>query len=234
MSTHVHEFADDAALVAVLSQRIANDLAEAISLRGGATLALSGGSTPVPLFAALSRLSLDWSCVTITQVDERWVPQDHADSNARLIRQSLLQNAAAKARFISLKIDCEDAFSAEAAVAARLVDFVASIDVAVLGMGGDGHTASFFPNAASLAHALDPAAVALCVAVRPPLAPHDRMTLSLAALLRTRHLYLHIVGTEKWSVWQQALAPGDVAEMPIRAVIRQQQVPLEVYYAPRS
>ena len=234
MPVNLHEFNDAADLIAELSARIARQLADAIVSRGVATLALSGGSTPVPLFQALSQMPLDWSRVIVTQVDERWVPGDHADSNARLIRESLLQNEAATARFESMKTDGDNAFAAEAAVAARLADFAEGIDVTVLGMGEDGHTASFFPAAETLARALDPAAEDLCLAVRPPVAPHDRMTLSLSALLRSRHLYLHIVGAEKRSVWQQALEPGEIAEMPIRAIIRQQQLPLEVYYAPRS
>jgi len=234
MSVNVHEYADGDALVEALAERIAGQLAAAIAERGTATLALSGGSTPVPLFRALSKQPLDWARISVTQVDERWVPEDHADSNARLIREHLLQNAAAAADFVSMKVDGDDAFAAEAEVAARLADFADGIDVTVLGMGGDGHTASFFPDADTLDSALDPAGRELCLAVRPPVAPHDRMTLTLPAILRSRPLSLKIVGAGKWSVWQQALGSGDTAEMPIRAVIRQEQVPLDVYYAPGS
>jgi 6-phosphogluconolactonase len=170
----------------------------------------------------------------VTQVDERWVPEDHPDSNARLIRSQLLHGAAAGARFISMKTAAAEAFDAEAQASQALAAFRDGIDVTVLGMGSDGHTASFFPGASTLSRALDPKGEALCVAVRPPVAPHDRMTLSLAGLLRSRHLYLHISGAEKRQVLDQALAGGPVEALPIRAVLFQSQPELHVYYEPGS
>jgi 6-phosphogluconolactonase len=230
----LHRFDHDRNLVQALAGRIADDLRSALSQRGEATLAVSGGSTPIPLFQSLSAARLDWSRVSITQVDERWVPEDHLDSNARLIREHLLQDRAAAARFISMKTQGADAFASEAESAAMLIDFAAGIDVVVLGMGEDGHTASFFPGADTLDSALDPGGSGLCLAVRPPRAPHDRMTLSLAALSRSAHRYLHITGDTKWQVLQQALQVGPVEELPIRAILELDGPPLHVYYAPRS
>jgi 6-phosphogluconolactonase len=182
----------------------------------------------------LSDCDIDWSRVRITQVDERWVPEDHADSNARLIREHLLQNRAAAAELVSMRVDGDDAFAAEAAVEERLAAFREAIDVTILGMGDDGHTASFFPAAEQLAAALDPHSRALCLALRPPAAPHDRMTLSLAAILRSRQLYLHIAGETKFAVLERALAGSDPMELPIRAVFDREENPLEVFYAPES
>lgn len=234
MAVEIHSFEHNKRLSESLAECIASGLEGALNLRDFATLAVSGGSTPKPLFEALSHCDLDWARVRITQVDERWVPETHADSNARLIREHLLRNRAADAVFLSMKVPGDDAFAAEAAVAQRLADFEAAIDVTVLGMGEDGHTASFFPAAAQLDAALAPDSPALCLALRPPVAPHDRMTLSLAAILRSRQLYLHITGPAKWGVLERALQPGDVRELPIRAVFGREDSPLEVFYARES
>ncbi|MEP5765969.1 MAG: 6-phosphogluconolactonase [Halieaceae bacterium] len=234
MAIELHEFDSNAVLSENLAECIASALEGALNLRDRATLAVSGGSTPKPLFAALSRCELDWSRVSITQVDERWVEEDHSDSNARLVREHLLQNNAAAAHFISMKLPGTDAFAAEQDVRDKLAAFAESIDVVVLGMGDDGHTASFFPAADTLAQALDPAGTDLCLAVRPPVAPHDRMTLSLPALLAARQLYLHITGENKYAVLQQALAGDDVMELPIRSVFQRADNPLQIFYAAGS
>ncbi len=235
MSRPLHQFETNAELAAQLAARIASDLAAALAARGAASLAVSGGSTPRPLFEALSRESLAWSRVTVTQVDERWVAEDHSDSNARLIRQYLLRNEARAANFLSMKTAADSPFAAEAAVSAKLAPCcAAAIDVVVLGMGDDGHTASFFPGAASLARAMDPAGSELCVAVRPPAAAHDRMTLSLATLLRARHAYLHIVGATKRDVLEIACKSGDAAQYPISAVLHSAAIELEIYHADRN
>ena len=234
MPVNTYLFDDKDRLVSELATRIASQLDEAIKLRGQATLTVSGGSTPRPLFEALSDCPLDWERVSITQVDERWVPEDHPDSNARLTRETLLQQRAATANFISMKCEGDDAFAAEATVTARLAPFAEAIDVTVLGMGEDGHTASFFPGADTLERALDPDSEEIVVAVRPPLAPHDRMTLTLSALLRSRHLYLHITGQRKWVVLQEALEVDSPPANPIGIVIQRSEVPIEVFYHPGS
>jgi len=234
MLTHLHHCESNAELTAQLALRIAGDLEEAIAERGAATLAVSGGSTPKPLFERLSQLPLDWARVTVTQVDERWVDEHHPDSNARLIREHLMQNRAAAAEFTSMKTAEDSPFDAEAEASEKLSTFAQGIDVVVLGMGEDGHTASFFPGAATLARALDPAGEELCVAVAPPSAPYERMTLSLAALLRAHNLYLHITGAAKWDVLQEAASPGCVEELPIRSVLFRTESPLQIYYANRN
>jgi 6-phosphogluconolactonase len=232
MAVEIYQFESNQRLVESLAECIASGLEGALNLRDYATLAVSGGRTPASLFEVLSFCDLDWNRVHVTQVDERWVPEDDPDSNARLIREHLLINNAAAARFVSMKIPGDDAFAAEAGVAQHLEDFSDAIDVVVLGMGEDGHTASFFPGADTLAKALDPDFQALCLALRPPAAPHDRMTLSLCTLLRARQLYLHITGATKWEVLQRALENDDAFELPIRAVFHREENPLEVFYAP--
>lgn len=230
----IHKFEDNAALASKLALRIAHDLEAAIAIRGKATLAVSGGTTPVPLFKALSQQPLDWQHVSITQVDERWVGQNHADANAGLIQQHLLQNRASCAHFISMKTEESSPFEAQQTASKKLSAFAEHIDVVLLGMGEDGHTASFFPGANTLPEALNMQSKILCVAVTPPRAAHDRMTLCLPAILSAQNLYLHITGTTKLAILQQAYTDGAIEDLPIRAVVRAAQTPLEIYYAKRN
>lgn len=230
----IHTFEDNAALAVTLSARIAQDLQAAIATRGKATLAVSGGTTPVPLFQALSEQPLNWQHVSITQVDERWVAANHADANAGLIQQHLLQNCASCAHFISMKTAENSPFEAQRTASKKLSAFAGHIDVAVLGMGEDGHTASFFPGATALPEALNMHSDTLCIAVTPPHAAHDRITLGLPAILGARNLYLHITGTAKLAVLEQAYTNGAIEDLPIRAVLRAAQTPLEIYYAQRN
>jgi 6-phosphogluconolactonase len=231
----IHTFDTNVELSRQLAERIAANLAAAIGQRGQATLAVSGGSTPQPLFEALSRQPINWSAVLITTVDERWVEETHADSNARLIKQFLLRDNAKAAQFVGMKTPAESPFEALEEVANQLSSYAPGIDVVVLGMGEDGHTASFFPGASTLAQAMDPSNTQLCVAVHPPAAAHDRMTLSLAALARARHKYLHIVGAAKLAVLQRAYdEPNNVAAMPVRAFLNSDSCDLDIYYAQKN
>ncbi|HDO31485.1 MAG TPA: 6-phosphogluconolactonase, partial [Desulfobacteraceae bacterium] len=116
--------------------------------------------------------------------------------------------------------------------AQRLAGLPRPFDVVILGMGGDGHTASFIPGARRLPEALDMKSGRDCLAISPPEAPHERMTLTLPVLLDSRQIILHITGPAKKKVLEQALADGPATAMPIRTILRQQQTPLSVYWAP--
>jgi 6-phosphogluconolactonase len=99
-------------------------------------------------------------------------------------------------------------------------------------MGEDGHTASLFPGSLALARGLDMSAVPGCLAVNALKAPHARISLNLRALLDARRIVLHIEGQAKWQVYQRARAPGTPAELPVRAVLHQKEVPVDVFWAP--
>ena len=226
------EFKDSATLVAVLAAQVAELLRAGIKERGRASLVVSGGSTPVPFFAALSELALDWKQVVITLADERWVDPTDTDSNEHLVRLHLLQNRAAAARFVGFKTAVATAVQGEKECADRLALLPKPFDVLILGMGNDGHTASLFPQATRLGQALALDSGKLCLGITPPVAPHERMTLTLPALLQSRQIILHLVGAEKRAVYERALANGPVAQMPIRAVLRQTTAPVTVFWAP--
>lgn len=221
-----HEFESSAVSASQLAVAVAADLAAAIAARGQAVLAVSGGRSPVPFFQALAARPLAWDKVSITLVDERLVPPGHADSNAGLVQDYLLQDQAAAARFVTM---VDDAANLDAAVAAAAANWQTP-DVVVLGMGEDGHTASLFPEAAALAAGLDRANAAALIGVIPPAAPHARISMTLAELLRSGKLYLAIAGERKRSVLDEACRTLTAAQ-PISHVLQQSEKPLHVYWS---
>lgn len=237
MTWVIHDYRNNVALVHVMTQEITAILLDAIDQRGHATMAVSGGSTPVTLFQSLATVDIPWSKVEITLVDERWVDEQDKASNAWLVREHLLQGHAVEATFVSLKTQDVDPFKAVDAVDERLRSTILSrhsvFDVVVLGMGDDGHTASYFKGAAGLREALSPFTDLLCSAIRPETAPHERMTLTLNTVLSAHRLMLHFLGAKKWEVLQTAMTQGPVDELPIRAVLHAPDKTVEIYYAER-
>jgi 6-phosphogluconolactonase len=211
-------FETGAALADTLANDVANWLKEAIAKNGSAVIAVSGGSTPKPFFAALSKQKMDWSKVTITLVDERAVPEDNLRSNARLVRDNLWRNETAVARFSPLYLN-------------PLIGRLAPFDVAILGMGNDGHTASFFPGGDNLAKAIDPTNSHAVITMNAAGAGEPRLTFTLPRILTASHLCLHIQGQDKMQVLDKALAGADELEMPVRAVLHSAK-PLDLYWCP--
>jgi len=223
-----HEDRD--ALFTALSDRLVALLALGIAERGKASLVVPGGSTPGPLFEALSRRDLNWAAVTVTTSDERWVPEDHPDSNARLVREHLLRDKAAGATLVPLTSARADPEQGEAEVAEALTRVPRPFDAVVLGMGTDGHTASLFPGADNLIDAL--AGGGVVRAIHAPGATLARMTLTAPVLLDTRAVIVLATGDEKRRVLGQAISPGPVEELPVRTVLHQHLAPVSVFWAP--
>jgi 6-phosphogluconolactonase len=227
------EFASRDDLAAGLAARVKAALEEAIAARGRAILAVSGGTTPVAFFKALSKLEMAWEQVTIILVDERMVPASHERSNAKLVREDLLQNNAANAFFVPMyqgAFDEGDAAHQIETVMKRAQ--LVPADFAILGMGNDGHTASYFPGGDHLADAIDPRQEALVLPMHAESAGETRLTLTLPVLLAAREIALHIEGQEKRAVLDRALADGArVLDMPVRAVFENAVRPVTVYWA---
>jgi 6-phosphogluconolactonase len=225
----LHTFDDGVALAETLAVFVASALAARIACNGTASLAVSGGRTPIRFFEALSLQPLDWSAVSITLVDERWVGEGSERSNARLVRAHLLQGRARAARFVPLVNDANTPEAGLAAVDAALDVLTWPLACVVLGMGEDGHTASFFSDGDRLASALDPDGTRRLETMRAPGAGEPRITLTLPALLTADRLALHIEGTSKRPVLNAALGDGATTDMPVRAVLRSPRC-LEIFW----
>jgi len=223
------DFSSRGQLAEALAATVAGRLRSAIKDRNAATLAVSGGSTPALFFAALSAQDVEWDKVVVTLADERFVAEDSPRSNAGLVKSKLLQGKAARARFVPLAAPLDDIAQAAAQADAGLRLFGLPLDVAVLGMGIDGHTASFFPDAANLDNLLDPDGTALVSTVDAPSAGEPRLTLTLPIIASARFIALHIEGAEKQSALDKSLAAGSTP--PIRRVLDAAQTPVEIFWA---
>lgn len=227
----LHRHADAQALMDAVAALVEAALTQAIATRGEASLVVPGGRTPVPLFSRLARAGLDWAHVHVTLSDERVVPVTEAASNEHLLREHLLCEAATGARFYPLMNGKEDAQARATTAWEQLAWLPRPFDVVVLGMGEDGHFASLFPHMAGLDAALDIDAAPGCVAASAPVEPAARISLNLATLLDTRLLVLPLVGPGKLHVLEAARATGPATDLPIRALLRQSRLPLQIHYA---
>ena len=215
------EHPDRDAMTADVAGRLARDLADALSGGRRATLAAPGGTTPGPIFDALSGADLRWDLVRVMLTDERCVPPDHPRSNERLLRERLLVGRAAAAGYVP--IATAGAGGAADAVRARLPDGVLPVTILLLGMGADMHTASLFPGSPQLADALDERAPAL-MAVDAPGQPERRITLTAPALKGAASIHVAISGAEKREALERARASNDPMSAPISAVLHEATV----------
>jgi 6-phosphogluconolactonase len=228
----LHEFDDRNALAEALANEIAHQLERSIQMHGRASLAVSGGSTPLLLFRALSQAELAWTEVSVTLVDERWVSPDDARSNERLVKENLLIGRAAFAHFVPLYLEGSSPQDAEERVGAAINAMPQPLDVVVLGIGTDGHTASFFPDSDALLAATDPFACTAVKAINAKSAKEPRMTMTLPMLTSSRFLALHIEGKEKRQTLEAAMQDGDANAMPVRHILRRKDVFTNIFWAP--
>jgi 6-phosphogluconolactonase len=212
------------------AEHIASVLSRRLDQQKAASLVVSGGTTPVDCFAALSETDLDWRRVGVLPSDDRWVPADHADSNEKLIRETLLVGKASEAEllpFYAAAVTVDE----QAALLDRDIRFVPfPFACCLLGMGADGHFASLFPDADNLDEGLDLESTTLCLPVRTAASPHARISLTLAALSRSDEIILLIFGDEKRAVYDRA-RDGD-EQFPVTRLLRQKRAPVHLYWAP--
>ena len=212
-----------------LADAVAKHLSERLLIAPRASLVVSGGSTPLPFFEALREKPLDWARIDVLLADERWVSEDDNDSNTRLVRESLLQGPASEARYLSLKQPGDTPADGLAAAETALEELHLPLDVLILGMGNDGHTASLFPDAPELDQALDTESTAIVAPMTPPSQPQKRITLTLRALSRAGFTALHLKGDDKLKTLQGACSDiENIREMPIRAFLKPG---LQVYWS---
>jgi 6-phosphogluconolactonase len=215
-------YPDRDTLMRSLAELVADQLRAAHATKETATLAVPGGTTPGPFLSALSEADLPWQGIRVLPTDERRVSEFSDRSNHRLIADTLIQNRAAKADLVSLHEPLIGSLE-------KRVEAVLPIDVLVLGMGDDMHTASLFPGAPELAAALAPDAPAV-LEITPPSQPEARLTLTAHVLRAADVIHVLITGPDKLAAFEKARAGGPEAEAPIRAVLTA-PAPVTVHYA---
>lgn len=223
-------YADNAkSLANTLSQNIVKLLSTAISNHHRASLAVSGGTTPIAFFKALSTTKLNWEKIDITLVDERWVDANHQASNELLVRQQLLKNNALSASFTPLKTNAKDINTGRQICENNLTTLAQPFDIVVLGMGNDGHTASLFPCSAELNSGMAHDNQDNYIVTNPSNAPYQRISLTRTAISKAKHIVLHIVGVDKLKTIEKAMKNQTTNKMPIYTFLNQ---PLELYWSP--
>ena len=218
-------FEDASFMVERLAQLSALQLRAAIAARGRALLAVSGGSTPAHLHAALSKLDIDWGNVTVAPVDERWVDADHAGSNETFIRRTLLQNKAALATLFRVKTEHASPVDGARALNGHLHEIADAPDAIVFGMGPDGHTASWFPHCEGLDVAIAPETDAALVGIRAKKSEVtgdllDRITMTASYVRKAPLKILLLQGEGKREAYKRAAEAGAIVDMPVRALFR--------------
>ena len=219
-----------------LAEAVAGDVGfiidSAIDARGEALIAIPGGKTPLPVYKALAAAKLNWKRVTIIPTDDRLVPLTDERSNVRGIAHSFL---AAGARVFPITSDIADYRLAGNAANAKLGELKFPLDLAWLGMGADGHTASIFPGP-DLEDALNAPKGRHAVGVMPDPLPADapvaRVTLTRSAILSARTVLITITGQEKRDLLEQAIADGQSSKLPFGRVLAEAEQPIDIHWCP--
>lgn len=219
---NIAEFASREDASRYVADKVADTVTRAIKNRGNANIMLSGGSTPRKAYEMLSAYSLPWKNVMAGLVDDRWVDETDEGSNAKLIRETLKQNAATSLNFVSMKTEHKSPIDGLLDIESRMSSLFEPMDMCVMGMGTDGHTASWFPGSRGLETAMDienPNALCAIDATNCGGAGNypDRVSLTLPAVMKSRALLLFITGAEKKNVWEAA-ADAPVMGKPVKAL----------------
>ena len=224
-------FPDRRRLFVALCQDFQDRLGEIIRKRRKASLALAGGTTPGPLYEALSNVPVAWEKVSITVTDERWVSPEDPASNEYLVRDLLMRRRAAGATFVPLKTNHAKA-SGGAGIAEKRIAPIMPFDICLIGMGPDGHIASLIPGAEGYSAAADPNTTKKLAGIHAPGAAGspERMTLTIPGLLSSRRIVVLFMGQDKMNVFNEAKA-GE-GSSPLKELLAQKKVPVHAFWAP--
>lgn len=195
------EFNSKAHLEIQLASEIEASINHSIQQFGDARILLSGGSTPIGLYAKLAEAPIDWKNVIIGLVDERFVPINHPSNNETMIRTQLGEKTGAT--ILSMVPDSSNRLNNLSLVEENYAPFKERIDFCLLGMGEDGHTASLFPTDEQSEVNLQSDFIGF-VNTQAPVEPKNRISCSKALLLKSTHLAVMLIGENKLTVFNQA------------------------------
>ena len=218
-----------------MAEAVAGDIGfiieSALDARGEALIAVPGGKTPLPIYQELAKAKLNWKKVTIIPTDDRLVPLTDEKSNIRAIAQAFLPTGA---RVFPITSDIADYKLAGNSANAKLSELKFPLDLAWIGVGSDGHTASIFPGP-DLEDALNAPkgrhAVGVMPDPLPPEAPVARVTLTRSAILSARTVLITVTGDEKKALLEQAIEDGHSSKLPIGMVLAEAQQPIDIHWA---
>jgi len=232
-------FETQALMFDALASACQTSLQDALETKKQASFVVSGGRTPIALFERMVEANLPWGKIDLALVDERWVPGTHERSNALLVQNHLLNTLASRGmaipQFTGLYHPTETAAESVAVCEAQYQEIARPFDITILGMGPDGHTASLFPHAKGLEHALSTRDSIASIVAQPSEVTGEeveRMTLTRHGILNSKKVVLVVTGQDKLDVLNTALKGDNIAEMPVRAILNQNQLSIEVYWAP--
>lgn len=229
-SLNVNKFESRDALFEALTGDVINALSDGIKEREAASMLLSGGTTPGPLYERLSGQHFAWDKVWFAPTDERWVAPTHDDSNEKLIRNTLLKNKASNAHYIGLKSEGDDPAMGQGETENKLKRLPLPLDVVLLGMGEDGHVASLFPRLSDTREAMSIENKQLCHPVRRGGGDVARLSMTLNALLNAKRIFLLFYGEKKLEVLEKA-AQEKTELLPVSFLLHQNHVPVTLYWA---
>jgi len=223
-----HRFDSRQEASAAAAERISELLATRLKHQPAASLVASGGTSPLECFTALSSKPLAWARVEVLLSDERWVPPEHAQSNEKLVRDSLLVGAAAAASLQAV-------YASDTTLQERCDELQQPLPVlpfscALIGMGADGHFASLFPDAENLDLGLDVESGRLYIPVATAASEHARVSMTLAGISRSDEIVLLFFGDDKLEIYEKARA--ETNGFPVSKLLRQKRAPVRVFWAP--
>ena len=219
-----------------LADAVAGDIQfvieSALDARGSAVIALAGGKTPFPAYEKLAQAKLDWKKVTIIPGDERIVKLGDPMSNVTALAKIFLPKGA---RVMPIVPEATPDYKAAGRSADALCqDLHWPLDFCLLGVGGDGHTASIFPGPdfdEALNGPKERRALGVMPDPLPPEAPVARVTLSRAAIASSKALMIAVTGADKRKVLEQAIEQGPSSKYPIGRVLAEVELPVDIHWA---
>ncbi len=192
--------------------------------KGVVRIALSGGSTPKPLYQALGKRKLPFKKIALYQVDERYVPEENANSNQKMIKEALGTSTVKQLKgvhFFNTKVPLSESLNQYEKILGKIPQ--KEFDIIVLGIGSDGHIASLFPSSKVLKTRH------LVAHTQTEIFPvKDRLTITLPIILKSRNILILLKGKDKKSIMETII--NKKIALPVKALIQNKKAKIQLHY----